>query len=182
MWLTEEAMNKLRGFIAKHTYPENVDDVFQETIYKALKRGYEDRGCEPSTWLCTIAKNTLINMKKKRKECFIEDLFSSKPEEYITDYVDSVLLWGECFENDLIRNHLFSLVQTEIEKLPSKHKNVLVLALENMPYEEIAKKLNIPNGTAKSRCNRARKKILKNLKGVCLRDILKQDEFQKTSL
>ena len=52
-----------------------------------------------------------------------------------------------------------------IEKLPSKQREVIVLYdMHDMSYEQIAKKINCPVGTVRSRLYNARKELAEKLK------------------
>jgi len=51
-------------------------------------------------------------------------------------------------------------LRTKLEKMPRKHVEVLLLWVwEELSYEEIARVLNIPVGTVRSRLSRARKRL-----------------------
>ena len=59
-----------------------------------------------------------------------------------------------------IKNDVRFQVIGDIDRLPEDMRTVLILsALENRPYEEIARITGSPVGTVKSRLNRARVKL-----------------------
>lgn len=56
-------------------------------------------------------------------------------------------------------------IHEAIEKLPKHFKVVIVLRdIEKLPYEEISNIVDVPLGTVKSRINRARIQLQKDLK------------------
>ena len=49
------------------------------------------------------------------------------------------------------------MLNEAVDTLPSKYREAFLLRdIEEMPYEEVAKVLDVPLGTVKSRVNRAR--------------------------
>ena len=64
-----------------------------------------------------------------------------------------------------IPTNLPQVLKRAIENLPEKYKMAFVLRdIEELPYDEVAKVMNIPLGTVKSRVNRARALLREKLK------------------
>lgn len=86
-------------------------------------------------------KNQQVNEEFEESKCFAES-------EYIADSIST--------ENNELENEN-SLLEA-IKKLPPTEKQMIYLFyLDELKIVEIAEILNIPNGTVKSRLNRARK-------------------------
>ena len=57
-------------------------------------------------------------------------------------------------------------MDTALRQLPDEQREILLLvALEEMSYDEVARTLNIPIGTVMSRLSRAREKLRTNMEG-----------------
>jgi RNA polymerase sigma-70 factor (ECF subfamily) len=67
-------------------------------------------------------------------------------------------------ETILIDNSQHQLLQSAIESLPVRFREILLLCeVEEMSYQEIAETLSIPMGTVMSRLSRARKALRESL-------------------
>ena len=55
------------GFLLSRTGDENLaEELTQETFYQAIRSsGNYDESCRVSTWLCAIARNTLLTYRRK---------------------------------------------------------------------------------------------------------------------
>jgi RNA polymerase sigma-70 factor (ECF subfamily) len=115
-----------------------------------------------STWICEIAKNTLVNHKRKtnsKKTRFIVDFHKSN----VYDPQDN----SATAEEDLIRIDIAAKLARCINMLSPSYKRIIELRFyEELKYEEIAVELDIPLHTVKARLSRAkvdlRKKYLAN--------------------
>ena len=117
-----------------------------------------------SGWVFTVMKDSFINNYRRRaKE---KELFKNNSLDYYgsTSMIKSYILT----ESDSRYN--FNYIRMIINALEDEFRIPLKMFLDGYEYHEIAKILNIPLGTVKSRIFLSRKKILK---------ILNQDDFFK---
>jgi len=131
---------------------EQSNDIAQEVFVKVHLKLHTFRGqCSFKTWLFSIARNIAINEMK-------------------SSYFRRVLLFGtvrhtqteQSAEVTYMANQAASDIRQIIMSLSRKLREVLILNLEHdLTIQEIAKLLNIPEGTVKSRLNRARKEVEK---------------------
>lgn len=135
------------------------EDIVQDSFIKAYKNLFAFNEKQKfSSWIFRITHNEAINaLKKHHREVLVGDrhfLFELRHEsKTISDTMDEKLL------HQKMRNN--------IDKLPIKYKDVLVLFfLEEKSYEEISDILRLPMGTIATRINRG-KKVLKN---ICIKD------------
>ena len=141
--------------------PHDAEDIYQKAITKAWLKVSKFRGdCTFSTWLCQICFNLARDGFRKRKrkptvrlndlkasETSLEDLLSRSANTKQRSPLEEV-----------VSNEIRAEIVSFIYRLPQKHKQVLVMsAIKNMSYKEIANKLNIPKGTVMSRIFHARK-------------------------
>ncbi len=139
---------------------QEAEDVGQETFircYQSLGRFRGDASL--GTYLTRIAMNLSLNAIKRRKRQRWR--FVSRDGE--TDYpLPEPAFDGEAWDDARERRRL---VHTAIEKLPPKHRAVVVLRIiEGFSTQETADILDIPLGTVLSRLSRAQSK-LKDLLG-----------------
>ena len=121
---------------------EDIEDAFQETIIKAYKGINSLRKVEYfKTWLIKIMINECNMILRKRKETlYLEDAA-----------VESIEAVETC--NNI---EIFDLINSLEEDLKLV---TLLYYYEDMPQKQIAKLLNIPNGTVRSRISRAKEKL-----------------------
>ena len=127
---------------------EDAEDAAQETvikIYRALP-GFSHRSAF-STWVYSIAKNTCLDMIKKKKT-----------DTESIDELDFML--GDArqdTEGDALRNDDIRRLREIINSLPRENREILILReVDGFSYEEISEVLGIPLGTVKSRLARAK--------------------------
>jgi RNA polymerase sigma-70 factor (ECF subfamily) len=128
------------------------DDLVQDTLERALaKLHLYRRGTDLRAWLFTVMHNVYVNqLRSARPAAPLEEgmpELARAPRE------------GDALElRDLER---------AVRRLPPEQREVLLLvALEDMSYEEAARTLGIPIGTVMSRLSRAREKLRAMLSGL----------------
>ncbi len=146
---------------------EEANDLAQEIFTAAYKNLKKFRGdAKFSTWLFQIASNRGKNKFKylKRRGHFANRPQTEEEEERdplksgIPDYSTNP-------ETLLAGKQIQRLVQKAIDDLDPEHKEIVVLRdIEGFSYEEIARILNLPEGTTKSRLHRARMVVKEKLK------------------
>ncbi len=156
----------LYNFAFHLTYNEDdANDLVQDTYLKAFK--YIDKfdlGTNAKAWLFKILKNGFINdyRKKVRQPSKVdyEEVVNFHQEDDDTTYSTFMDLRDEMFKNLMGDD-----VTNAINALPSDFRTVLLLCdIEDFTYEEIAKIIDIPIGTVRSRLHRARNLLKEKLK------------------
>jgi RNA polymerase sigma factor (sigma-70 family) len=123
----------------------SADDLVQDTLERAwAKLHLYRRGTDLRAWLFTVMHNVHVN--KVRATRATDTLDDEMPE-----------LAQRAAQGD-------SLVVRDLDRsialLPAEQRSVLLLVtLEDMSYEEVARTLGIPMGTVMSRLSRAREKL-----------------------
>lgn len=131
---------------------ETADDLFQETWMRVLTRGSQYNGAARfDTWLFTIARNMLIDLRRKRTMASLEELCSVEGEEYTLEIPST-----EPNPFDRYRSQEEARkVSAALLKLDPLHREVLVLRFhEDLSLEEIAAVTRAPLSTVKSRLYR----------------------------
>jgi len=134
----------------------DADDLVQETMLKAYRAWDQyEKGTNAKGWLLTILRHAFINEYRRR---------TRHPENVNLDTIEPFAVFGEIQDEDPQGAFFDKIVDDEvlkaIDQLPESFRETLVLSdVEGMSYQEIAKILEIPVGTVKSRLFRARQAL-----------------------
>ncbi len=129
---------------------EAAQDLFQETLYKALANHEKyNTGTNIKAWLFTIMRNIFINdYRRKSKQ---KTIFDGTANDYLINYKQTTV------NNDAESDIRLKEVQKSVEELPEIFKTPFKLYFDGYKYNEIADALAEPLGTIKSRIHFARK-------------------------
>ena len=145
---------------------ETAEDVVQETFLRCLRHSHQFPAIEQvSTWLYTIAGNLAKTELRRRKRWHWIPIGPSEEEERSAFYepVDGGQLPGEQTDTHQVKD----TVVEAIHQLPDEFREAVLLRdLNGLSYEEIAKIINCPVGTVKSRVNRGRLRLQKTLRNL----------------
>lgn len=130
---------------------DEASDITQETFIKAWKslRKYKPDK-KFSTWIFTIARNSIIDWLRKKRPALFSNLKSDdgKFEEYLAD---TEVLQDELFE----RKENEKIINEALDSVPLDHRAVIYLHVnEEMTFEEIAILLDQPSNTVRSQYRR----------------------------
>ncbi len=148
---------------------EEANDLAQEIFTAAYQNLNKFRGDSKfSTWLFQIATNRGKNrFKYLKRRGFFVNRSSQNQDEDGEGYQKVVPDLTTNPENILSSRQIQKVVQDAIEELEPDHKEIVILRdIEGFSYEEIARMLDLPEGTTKSRLHRARMVIKEKLKKV----------------
>jgi RNA polymerase sigma-70 factor (ECF subfamily) len=134
---------------------EMAEDLFQEVWMRVLVRGAQFNGqARFDTWLFTIARNLVIDQRRKRTMASLDELFEGKAE-------DDRPMSFEAADGDPNPLDRFANLEDReriaaaLLQMDTLHREVLVLRFhEELSLEEIAKVTRAPLSTVKSRLYR----------------------------
>jgi len=160
-----ELVRRYRNQITNYTYRMTNDyelavDLAQETfmrVYAAAERYQSSYAF--STYIYRIATNLAISELRRRKRRRLVSLtsFFREREEGVDSCELDVPDAGPLQDATFVADERKAAVARAIATLPEKYRAPLVLRdVEERSYEEIAKILQMSEGTVKSRINRAR--------------------------
>src|SRR5579863_4837235 len=134
---------------------ETAEDLFQEVWMRVLVRGDQFNGkARFETWLFTIARNLVIDQRRKRTTSSLDELIEGASED------DRAMTVEVADDAPTPFDHAANLEDREkiaaaLLALDTLHREVLVLRFhEEMSLEEIAKVTRAPLSTVKSRLYR----------------------------
>ncbi len=148
---------------------EDSNDLVQETCLKAYKSlDTYQRGTNGKAWLFRILKNTFINEYRRKIKGPVATDFSEytniKEEEEDSNFSSYFDLRVEMFDK-----MMGDEVTDAVNALPEDFRIVILLCdIEDFTYEEIAKILDIPIGTVRSRLHRGRNLLKEKLRSYAL--------------
>src|SRR5512132_443306 len=152
-----KVFNVAYKFVGKHDEAEDLtQDIFLK-IFRALDSF--DRRANFQTWIISIARNLCIDhYRSVRKE-----------RETIAREVDAGELSPASAEASpllqLERSDLRAFLKRALDHLPETLRTAVVLRdLHELSYQEIADQLHLPEGTVKSRINRGRLELARQIR------------------
>jgi RNA polymerase sigma-70 factor (ECF subfamily) len=121
------------------------DDLVQDTLERAwAKLHLYRRGTDLRAWLFTVMHNVHVNRVR-----------AARPTDMLEDEMPELAQRASQGDGLLVRD-----LDRAIARLPAEQSAVLLLVtLEEMSYDEVARALGIPIGTVMSRLSRAREKL-----------------------
>lgn len=159
----DELYNSYSGDIYKFLFKlcggntDIAEELTQETFFHAYIGITKFRGdCNIKTWLFQIAKNRYFLFLRKRKSNVI-----SLDEVLCSTIDDSV----KSIENNVVEKQLIIDALNIVFDFNENMRNVFISRIySNMPYAEIARNLNISEGSAKVLFYRAKNLLRERLK------------------
>ena len=158
-------IDSMYNFAYRLTFDEDdAKDLVQETYLKAFR--FIDsfqRGTNAKAWLFRILKNSFINdFRKKSKEPAKVD-YQEVETYYNSDDVDASITTD--LRVEAVQDMIGDEISNALNSLAVDFRTVIILCdLEGFTYEEMAKILDIPIGTVRSRLHRARNLLKDKLK------------------
>ena len=145
--------------------PSEVEDVAQEAFIKAYRALPQFRGDSAFyTWLYRIAVNTAKNylVAQGRRAPTTTDFDNDEAE----GFEDAAALRDiNTPENELMSKQIGKTVNDAIDALPEELRTAITLReIDGLSYEEIAKVMDCPIGTVRSRIFRAREAVAERLR------------------
>jgi RNA polymerase sigma factor (sigma-70 family) len=142
----------------------DIEDLVQETfikVYSALETYQQSYAF--SSWIYRIASNNCIDYMRKKRFQYISINQPIDGDEDLTFEIED-----NTYKPDInvMSKEKTQIIQKAIKSLPENYQVVIKLRhIEELEYNEIAEKLNLPLGTVKAHLFRARKILLDELKG-----------------
>ncbi len=169
--LVNRYRDRLMNFVYRFTSDsEQSEDIVQETLIKLYThKHYYKKIAKFSTWIYTIAANYAKTELRKKKNRKITNLSQMSSDEKDYDLPSVQPDTDQLIESEYLEKR----IQSAINTLPLHFKTVIVLRdVQELSYDEISNIVEVPLGTVKSRINRARLQLQKELK-----DLKKEKNF-----
>jgi RNA polymerase sigma-70 factor (ECF subfamily) len=151
-----KVFNVAYKFVGRH---EEAEDLAQDIFLKIFRSlATFDRRANFQTWLISVSRNLCIDYYRSvRKERETID------RQVTSEEVGPVSL--EAGPLAALEQHdLAAQLRRALQSLPeSLRAAVMMRDIQELSYQEIAERLNLPEGTVKSRINRGRKELARQI-------------------
>lgn len=152
-----KVFNVAYKFVGKHDEAEDLtQDIFLK-IFKALRTF--DRRANFQTWIISISRNLCIDhyrSVRKERQTIARDVDAGELQPVSADRGP----YAAAEHQDLR-----AMLRQALHTLPATLRTAVVLRdLQELSYQEIADHLRLPEGTVKSRINRGRLELARQLK------------------
>ncbi|MGB0618676.1 MAG: RNA polymerase sigma factor [Myxococcota bacterium] len=129
--------------------PEQAEDAVQDAIVVLWKRN--ERPPELRGWLVkTVIHRSLHRRRTEARRQRWEDAAA----------VSAAVTCPLCDpEEEFAQRELLEVVEAAVASLAEEHRVVIALRSQGLEYDEIARRLDLPIGTVRSRLNRARRAL-----------------------
>ena len=136
---------------------DDANDLVQEAFMKAYRfiNSYE-KGTNAKAWLFRILKNGFINDYRKKSKQPSKVDYNEVESYYNSEDGESVQSTSD-MRTESTKDKMGDEVAIALSSLDIEFRTIIILSdLEGFKYEEMAKILDIPIGTVRSRLHRAR--------------------------
>jgi RNA polymerase sigma-70 factor (ECF subfamily) len=166
-----KVFNVAYKFVGRHDLAEDLtQDVFLK-LYKSLDTF--DRRANFQTWLISVSRNLCIDhyrSVRKERETINRDVDASELSPVSHD---------QAADTRLEQRDRVTLLRLALDRLaPTLRTAVMLRDIQELSYQEIADRLHLPEGTVKSRINRGRTELARQIQK--LRD--QQDTIPRTGV
>jgi RNA polymerase sigma-70 factor (ECF subfamily) len=166
-----KVFNVAYKFVGRHDLAEDLtQDVFLK-LYKSLDTF--DRRANFQTWLISVSRNLCIDhyrSVRKEREMINRDVDASDLSPVSHD---------TAADTRIEQRDRVTLLRQALDKLaPTLRTAVMLRDIQELSYQEIADRLRLPEGTVKSRINRGRTELARQIQR--LRD--QQDTIPRTGV
>lgn len=161
--LIKSYTRRVYGLCYRFTNRDNeAQDLTQEVflrVFKTLGSFRSGEGCF-SVWLTRLTRNLLVDHYRRTKHERVTDALEDK----LSVLESRGAQFGRA-DGLAVGNEAGELLQAALQKLsPELREAVILRDLQDMEYREIARVLDVPEGTVKSRLSRGRAELARVLR------------------
>lgn len=139
----------------------DAEDLFQDIWFRVIRHAGRFNDVSFKAWLWKIARNIVIDFRRKRKPDVSLDATEDEDEQPL---VNQLVAAGASPAETVEREDLTDRVMRAMEGLPPVQREVFLMRVQgNLSFGEIAEALGIPLNTALGRMHDAMTKLKKQL-------------------
>lgn len=139
----------------------DAEDLFQEVWFRVIRHAARFNDVSFRAWLWKIARNLLIDFRRKRKPDISLDAVDDEDD---TPLIDQLAAKGAGPAHSVELEDMSRRVMDAVTRLPDVQREVFLMRVQgDLPFNEIAETLKIPLNTALGRMHDAMTKLKKLL-------------------
>jgi len=149
--IVKDYSRRLLGFIRKRVTNEaDAEDILQDVFFQLL--GNKEPIDQVASWLFTVARNKIIDSKRKKQPLATDFLFSNTEDAEMGEWMDILMDDSSNPETVYLRNLFQETLKEALNELPEEQKQAFVLnELDGIPFKQISDETRIPINTLISR-------------------------------
>src|ERR1700692_4481515 len=149
--IVKDYRRRLLGFIRKRVSNEaDAEDILQDVFYQLL--GNKEPIDQVASWLFTVARNKIIDSKRKKQPLATDFLFSNTEDAETGEWMDILMDDSSNPETVYLRSLFQETLEEALNELPEEQKQAFVLnELDGIPFKQISDETRIPINTLISR-------------------------------
>src|SRR5450432_674033 len=115
--IVKDYSRRLMGFIRKRVTNEaDAEDILQDVFYQLL--GNKEPIDQVTSWLFTVARNKIIDSKRKKKPLAVDFLFSAEDDGEMNEWMDILMDDSSNPETIYLRNLFQETLKEALDELP----------------------------------------------------------------
>ena len=131
----------------------DAEDLFQDLWIRVIRSADRFKDVSFRAWMWQIARNLLIDFRRKRKMDFSLDAVSEDDDQPL---LETLVAKGPTPQQDVERIDMAVKAMQAVGKLPPMQREVFLMRVQgDLPFHEIAKILKVPLNTALGRMHDA---------------------------
>jgi len=149
--VVKDFSRRLLGFIRKRVPNEaDAEDIMQDVFYQLL--GNKEPVDQMAAWLFTVARNKIIDRKRKKQTLSYDSFYSDPENGELTEWMEILMDDSSNPETIYLRNLFQETLNEALNDLPDEQKQAFILnEMEGIPFKQISDETGVPVNTLISR-------------------------------
>jgi RNA polymerase sigma factor (sigma-70 family) len=149
--IVQDYSRRLLGFIRKRVTNEaDAEDILQDVFYQLL--GNKEPIDQITAWLFTVARNKIIDRKRKKQPLPMDGFFSEGEDGEPVEWMEILTDNSSNPETIYLRNLFQETLKEALNELPEEQKLAFILnEMDGISFKQISDETGIPVNTLISR-------------------------------
>ena len=145
--IVKDFSNRLMGFIRKRVSSQaDAEDILQDVFYQLL--GNKEPVDHVASWLFTVARNKIIDRKRKKQPLPLEGFFTDTENVENNEWMEILMDDSSNPETIYLRNLFQETLKDALNDLPEEQRQAFVMnEMESIPFKQISDETGVPVNT-----------------------------------